>query len=148
MTEHPPEAPPDAPAGQPPLATCSFKTYTRDMGVAVRITVGRPRFFRHPYEFVAALAPFGIFNAPEFEGKPMDVKEAAFYRRLDSKREEVLAALGALADAHPGRTLVLLCYEDVHAGDACHRTWAANWFADRLGWDVPEVSPAPEPRLF
>jgi hypothetical protein len=71
----PEQAPPEqAPASPPeqggplPLVTCSYKAYEPVMGVAVRITVGRPRFFRHPYEYVSELAPFGIFKTPEFDG--------------------------------------------------------------------------------
>lgn len=131
-----------------PLTTCSYKAYKPVMGVPIRITVGRPRFFPHSYEYVQGLAPHGIFKTPEFDGKPMDVKELAFHRRCDSLRDEILADLTRIADANKGMRLVLLCYENVHAGEVCHRTWAARWFAARLGWDVPEISPTPPPALF
>lgn len=144
MTEPDPSTPP----GALPLATCSYKAYIPAMGVPVRITVGRPRFFPHPYQYVEGLAPHGIFKSAEYDGQPMDVKELAFHRRCDSLRDQILADLAGIADAHPGQRLVMLCYENVHNGEVCHRTWAARWFADRLGWDVPELSPAPPPSLF
>ena len=44
----------------PDLATCSWRKYRPEMGVAVRITLGRPpRWFGHPHEEVRLLAPPG-----------------------------------------------------------------------------------------
>ena len=42
------------------LASCSWKRYRPEMGLAVRITLGRPpRWFGHPHEEVRLLAPPG-----------------------------------------------------------------------------------------
>lgn len=38
--------------------------------------------------------------------------------------------------------LVLLCYENVHRGEVCHRRMAAEWIEQRSGLVVPEVEPA------
>ena len=57
-----------------------------------------------------------------------------------------------------GRTAILLCYENVHKGEFCHRRLVAAWLEQRLGIQVPELpyptvsvapveAPRPAPQL-
>ena len=103
--------------------------------------MGYPRFWRHgPLVFVRELAPFGIFG----KGLGPDEARRRYLDRLDAHAETIVAELAALARVHPGETLVLLCFEKrAHAGETCHRRWAAEWFADRYGIAVPELPPTP-----
>jgi Protein of unknown function, DUF488 len=122
-----------------PLSTSSWRQYRPHMGIPVRITVGRPRRFAYGFETIDELAPRGIFHNPRFEGAAESVKRAAYLQLLDEQRPQILAALHRLAVGCDSRGAVLLCFEDVWAGQSCHRRWAADWFADRLGVDVPEA---------
>jgi hypothetical protein len=124
------------------LATSRYQDFTPDMGIPIRITVGKPRFtFTHPLENVPALAPWELFSK-QYKGIDHVPTERAVYRdRLESHVEAILASLAKVAARHPGRTGVLLCFENVRGGEECHRRWAADWFAERFGWDVPELDP-------
>lgn len=89
--------------------------------------------------------------APPRELLDLKISDADARRRYldhrDERSTDVLAALADIANEHPGRPLVVLCFEDVHAGQSCHRTWFAEWMADRLGIAVEEV-PAERTTLF
>jgi hypothetical protein len=131
MSDHPPIT-------LPALATTRYSSWRPEHGVAVRTTVKHPRFWRGPkLEVARDLAPHGIF------GTDMDEHEArgAYLERLDEREDDIMAMLAALGERHHGQTLVLLCFEDVHKGEACHRRWAAEWFEGR-GIECPEL-PAP-----
>jgi Protein of unknown function, DUF488 len=94
---------------------------------------------------VRELAPYGIFG----RGLAIDEARARYVDRLDRHAEEVVAELSAIARRHPGRVLCLLCFDDVHAGEVCHRRWFADWYEARYGIVVPEVVvPGAEPTLF
>jgi hypothetical protein len=121
-----------------PLATGRYGSWRPGDGVPIRTTVGYPRFWRHgDLLFIRLLAPFGIF------GKGLDPDEAhrLYLARLDGHAEEILVALTDVANQHPGRTLCLLCFEDVHQGEACHRRWFADWYQQHFGVEVPELAP-------
>ena len=71
--------------------------------------------------------------------------------------EKIAASLRRISDEHGSKPLALLCYEDVHAGQACHRRTLARWIEEKTGQGVPElvsgmVSPKPhvpmQGRLF
>lgn len=126
------------------IATASYRSWRPEHGTPVRTSVGEPRFWRGPdLELARSLAPFGIFG--QLTG---DAARTAYLAGLDSRAHEVVAELAAIARRHPGRRLVLLCFEP--AGRVCHRRWAAGWLGQRLGLDVPELPAEPEPggRLF
>jgi hypothetical protein len=82
------------------------------------------------------LAPWGVFG----RDLPSDVARERYERRLDEKGDEVVALLARLAVEHPGEQLVLCCFEDVHAGQECHRRWLAEWLEDRYDIEVPELT--------
>ncbi|MFB9476892.1 hypothetical protein ACFFR3_46010 [Nonomuraea salmonea] len=148
---------------QPLIATCSYKAFQREMKVPghglmpcvpVRTSVGAGRMWVYSWyktgpkiEYVEELAPHGIFGNPAYASATMDVKKSAYFARLDTLSGAIEARLDSLTTKHPGHCLVLLCFEDVYSPDPaknkCHRTWAAEWFRDAAGWEVPELSPAP-----
>ena len=119
-----------------PLVTGRYQRFDRRSGVPVRTTVGAPRWKIDGLEFASTLAPYGIFGKlPEAE------MPVAYEARLEDHTGEVVRQLARLVDAHPGERLCLLCFDDVHAGEECHRRWFASWFERRFGIDVPELPP-------
>jgi hypothetical protein len=105
--------------------------------VLARITRGNARFFRHPHVRIKELEPsLAEFNLPQTpEG------DAEFTRRFKLRLSEmgpaaILAPLIAFQGDAPG--IVLLCFEDVRKGEACHRTDVAEWLADNLSMEVNE----------
>lgn len=118
------------------LATSSYKTFRPSLGVPVRITVYPPRF-KLAYdltEYVRELAPHGLLK--------LDGDE--FTRRYREQLDQLdLDALRAQFDAiqkrHDGKRVVLLCFEDVHAGEFCHRRVFADWWQERTGQLIREV---------
>lgn len=103
----------------------------------VGTTVGNPRF-KLGYELAGRcglVAPYGLF------GKGHD---AATFERLYLETrlerhgfEAIHARLAELAGDRPG--VVLLCFEDVHAGEVCHRTMFASWWKAHTAEDVDEL---------
>jgi hypothetical protein len=117
------------------LATCSWRGYRPEMGVAVRITLGRPpRWFTHPHEEVRLLAPrprvFKLKDDREFE--------AAYGQHLKAVGvERLMQRFQNLSEKHDGRRLVLLCFEA--SVEDCHRGQFARWWESRTGQAVPEL---------
>jgi hypothetical protein len=124
------------------LATCSYKAFRPEMGVPVRSSCGANRYFRWPIENGSATAPWSIFRH-EDRYPTEAVQRDRYLRQLDETADKIRAQLGEIQAKYPGQTLVLLCYEDVHAGKACHRRWFADWIAERFQVEIPEISPAP-----
>jgi hypothetical protein len=118
-----------------PLVTGRYQTWRRSDGVPCCITLGEPKFWgrRPPLVDLRVLAPWGVFDAPLDEGRRL------YRQRLDARADRIVAALARIAAEHPGEQLVLLCFEDVNAGEVCHRRWFAEWFEQRYGVVVPEV---------
>lgn len=128
------------------LATSRYQDYRPEWGVAVRITVGRPRFFPHPYGEALSLAPYELFQPPYKGIDNIDVERRVYRERLERYEQRILAELTAIADRNPGKALILLCFENVNAGQDCHRRWAAEWFSERFGWVVPEIPTKTRPQ--
>ena len=63
----------------------------------------------------------------------------AYLARLQDLAEPTIRFLSDVARANPGQPLVVLCFEDVHAGGVCHRTWFAEWMKGRFGITVKEL---------
>jgi hypothetical protein len=125
------------------LATGRYADFHPSQGVAVGITVGRPRFslrYRIAAE-VDELKPFGLvlrklpLTPEEFDAAYVRRLERVGVARLRERFDEIAAAEG-------NERLVLLCYEDVLAGQRCHRRTLARWWTERTGEPVPEVEPA------
>jgi hypothetical protein len=123
-----------------PIVTSRYAGFKPEYGVPVRITVGTPRYWKSSVngelESVLALAPYErIFwsdTATDEEMIPV------YHQRLERKIGSIVKGLAAIARGHPGRRLVLLCYEDVEK-DACHRRWFADWFESHFDIPVPEL---------
>lgn len=129
----------------PPLRlfTSRYQFFRPEFGVPIGITVGRPRFVRYAFERVSALAPHELFKPPYKDIDDVVVERRVYRERLVTHEGLILEQLAEVAARYPGQIGVLLCFEDVLAGQACHRRWAAEWFAERFGWDIPEMVPAP-----
>jgi hypothetical protein len=118
------------------LATGRYSTFRPEMGVAVATTVSLPKW-PLPYELrhhIRRLAPWGLMK---LDG---DQFTAAYRARLD--RLDVAALIerfDAISSEEGGRPLVLLCYEDVLAGQLCHRRVFAEWWFERTGQPSFEI---------
>ena len=114
------------------MKTSSFFHYTGPG----RISIARfaPRRTPAGYRIYRALAPGSWFNS---------VDEATYrelyFREILSPLDPVQTADGVqqlAGDAEP----VLLCWERLRAPEKfCHRRLVAEWFANRLGIEVPEL---------
>jgi hypothetical protein len=126
-----------------PLVTGRYQSWKPGDGVPIRSTVGYPKFWRHgPLLDATGITPYGVFG----KGLDNDTARAAYRERLDRHAGANLAGLGDIARRHRGQPLVVLCFEDVHAGQVCHRRWFAEWFEERYGIAVAEL-PATQAQL-
>jgi hypothetical protein len=105
----------------------------------VGTTVGRPRF-KLGYElagYCGKIAPYGLF------GKGLSPAEfdVGYRARLEKFGvDEITATLDELRAKHgSSKGVVLLCYEDVHAGEHCHRRTFADWWLEQTGQHVEEL---------
>ena len=120
------------------LFTGRYRTFHREFGVPVSITVGLPRW-KLGYELSHArwLAPWGLLELAD---------EEEFRRRYRARLHKLTASvirqrLQKIADERGDDRLVLLCFEDVLAGEACHRRDFAQWWEEKTGATVPEIHP-------
>jgi hypothetical protein len=128
------------------LATGRYSTFAPAQGVPIQTSIGRPKFpLRYDLtEKVPDLMPFGLLGAD----LSADEFTAAYRERLDKAGVDSLAAtFAAISARHGGARLVLLCFEDVHAGQLCHRRIFADHWLERTGQRVDEVEPAPPAQL-
>ena len=93
--------------------------------IAVGIAVGVPKWpLPYECEHYRKLAPFGLFNkcvGEEFRQK--------YFKRLDGIGvDEIRNKLGEISKMHDNNDVVLLCWEDVRKGQACHRRYFAEWW--------------------
>jgi uncharacterized protein (DUF488 family) len=66
---------------------------------------------------------------------------ARYRERLDKTGTAKLwRVFHAISRKHGGARLVLMCFENVLAGELCHRRVWADWFEERTGQHVPELS--------
>ena len=127
------------------IVTGRYADWQRSHGVPLQATVGTPKFWRGPelVDFRIA-APWGLLD-PSISD---DEAERRYLARLDRRSDAVVDRLHAIADEHQGEQLVVMCFENVHAGQVCHRRWLADWLEDRHGLVVPEVGAGDQLRLF
>ena len=62
--------------------------------------------------------------------------------RLDRHGADGIAKLAEIARRNPAERLVLLCFEDVNAGEECHRRWLAEWMEQKYQLTVTELPDA------
>ncbi|MFC9604566.1 hypothetical protein ACFTTN_14045 [Streptomyces niveus] len=122
------------------LATTRYQNWRPDGGyLPVGVTVGRPRFVRYDYVTVSVLAPHELMRG-KFKGiDNIEIERKIYRERLRVCEPEILDALDELARKYPDVPAALMCFEDVNGGLDCHRRWAAEWFGQRFGWEVPEL---------
>lgn len=117
------------------LATCSFKRFTEDMGLPVRISLGYPRWSLK-YELKAAMREL----MPRREYLRVD-SDAEFNERytaqLDWYGTKALAQkMDGLRDGWKADRLVLMCFEEDRVD--CHRGTFADWWRDKTDVQIPE----------
>jgi hypothetical protein len=98
----------------------------------IGISRGVPRRMAAGYRLYRALAPGEWFRTASTE-EYLRLYHAEILAPLDPG--EVWADLHRLAG---GKVPVLVCYEQIDAGEWCHRGIIAKWFAETLGVDVGE----------
>ncbi|MCX4609414.1 hypothetical protein [Streptomyces mirabilis] len=125
-----------------PLATTRYANWKPELGyLPVGVTVGRARFFKHPYESIPALAPWELMKGPLANIDNIAVERIVYFERLRVYEHEILAGLQELAARYPDTPACLLCFEKVaELGEACHRRWFAEWAEKRWGWEIPELA--------
>ncbi len=119
------------------LFTARYADYNPEWGVAVRISVGSPRGWRHgPLEHVRRISPYGLRHITD-----LDEFVRQYVNRLDQAGADAISTrLQEISDRHDGRPLVLCCFEDLtKPGQTCHRTMLAGWLTERLGAEVREL---------
>jgi Protein of unknown function, DUF488 len=104
----------------------------------LRITLGPPRF-RLGYELAGSiprLAPRRAYfrlACEEFRAEYLDDLQG----RLGP--DGVLELLARANETTPGDGIVLLCFENVLEGAACHRSMLADWLQTERGLVIPEL---------
>lgn len=120
------------------LFTCSFSEYHPDMGVAVRITLGRPRNMKPDAE-IRELAPH-----PSYFKASDEVFHARYIEQLDRYGHHKIQDTFTLLDEFgSGRPLILLCFERLSRDPSCHRRMFADWYQQQTGIFVPELGSKP-----
>lgn len=108
--------------------------------IPVGITRYPPRF-RLAYELKATLydlAPTAAMLTRWKQGTTIEAFLAEYEAQLEQVGiEQILGQLVAMQGV--ARGIVLLCYEDVAAGESCHRRMLAEWLKRRVGIVAPEL---------
>lgn len=117
----------------------------------VRTSVGKPRFMPEAGEwaFLSCLAPYGLLKVDDRD------QFAEQYRLRLAKHglEAIDYALRSLHECQtPGswqatppedrKPLALLCYEDLDAGEWCHRRLFAEWWQEQTGQAIEDLNTA------
>jgi hypothetical protein len=129
------EAVPFGSAPIPPgvLWTGRYQSWQPEHGRPIRTTVGAPKWWTSPPLIQCrSVTPYGVFGR---EFASADEMQAAYVAKLDRTAASVVGELVGLVRRFPGERLVLLCFDDVRAGVACHRRWFAVWWETLF--DVP-----------
>jgi uncharacterized protein YeaO (DUF488 family) len=100
--------------------------------------------FKIPYTVAARikeLAPdSGTLKSLKSEEIDWDQFEVAYIAKLDGFGAEFIESrLASVALEVGNRKLALLCFENIHEGDPCHRRTFARWFEEKTGQAVPEL---------
>ena len=109
------------------LSTSRYADYRPEWGIAIRTTVGRPRWFPHPYVHARHCTPYGVFGVYDDEAE----HRAAYIARLDRHGDDVIAEINDITDGEGG-TLLCYCRLDL-ARSFCHRLFLAQWIETRHG---------------
>lgn len=120
------------------ILTGCFSHYRPKHGIAVRISLGKPKWFPNEgrdLPFVKALAP-----APWYFDEPDDDTFRRRYRHQLHRwtPQRVLAELQGIAVAADCPRLVLCCFEADPM--QCHRSTWAQWWLEQTGEEVFDLS--------
>lgn len=138
------------------IATVNYHAYRPEMGLAVRTSIGAPRFFTHK--------PMPCWDAvyPQYHWLklPYDDYRGRYLAKLDTYGVDNLRAdIDTLADICRNESevqrLCLCCYENLSKPGAwCHRTMLATYLEQHLEVTVTELGalpvelPDPDPTLW
>ncbi len=122
--------------------------------VPVGISRGTPRFpVPYRYRLARLLAP----SRATFALRGDEAFERSYVAGLEEIGVDRIAdLLTRIGNEEGGGALALLCFEDVHAGQVCHRRMFAAWWQARTSQEVPELESRgrphhrqePQERLF
>ena len=107
------------------------------------VSIGKPRF-KTGYEIreqCYALAPKGYMLKMEYE----PYREAYFKKLEEIGADKIIGIVQRMDERaqEEGKTLVLLCYEDLRKPDQwCHRTLFAEWWQKMTGEVINELEEA------
>jgi hypothetical protein len=112
--------------------------------VPVGISRGVPRFkLPYRYRMLRLLSPtretFSIRNAEAFERAYLSHLQELGVKQITDRLRQISCE-------HGGSPLALLCYEDVHDGEFCHRRMFASWWKEQTGQEVLELDDGVEVR--
>jgi hypothetical protein len=112
--------------------------------VPVGISKGPPRWpLPYRYKLLRLLAP----SRETFALQDLEKFQHSYLAGLEEiGAEKIAQALRKISDEHGGRPLALLCYENIHAGETCHRRMFADWWKEKTSQDVPELNGSIEVR--
>jgi hypothetical protein len=120
----------------------NFELLSSGLVVPVRISMFPPQRLlgEFPYELKYSLKAL----QPEWH---MVGEWARFstgmWRKLDTiGAEKIAAQLATISKAEEGKSLALLCFEDVTQarGHRCHRVVASLWWLEQTGSEIPELT--------
>jgi hypothetical protein len=107
--------------------------------VPVGVSRGTPRFpVGYRYRRLMELAPdpwmLGIESDERFE--------EVYVKKLERLGvDRIMEGLTKISVEEGGKDLCLLCFEDLtKPGEVCHRRMFADWWTERTGKDVPELT--------
>ena len=110
--------------------------------MAIRATNTAPRGWRGPP--LVHVRPITPSPKVAFDKSITDAEaEQLYLRQLDDLGDVVVGDLAIVARQYPGQALIVLCFEDVEAGESCHRRWFAGLDARPLtgssspSWRLP-----------
>lgn len=102
----------------------------------VGISIGAPRFkIAYPVIRLKELMP--RYPMMKLHGDEFKLVYLAYLQSLTAAR--VIALLEQTSRANGDADLVLLCFEDVNAGQLCHRRYLAEFLVHHLGIEIPEL---------
>jgi hypothetical protein len=107
--------------------------------VPVRISMIDPReLLDLPYEIAASVPE--LMPERDHLGEWRNFSPR-FWRKLDTiGPEKILPKLAGISNDHGGRPLALCCFEDLTAGDECHRAVVMASLRDVAGVEVREIT--------
>jgi len=119
------------------LRTCSYAEYRPEMGVPLRISLGRPKWWTTPIPesaFVPEITPKGWYLR-----SPERAYLAAYDAQLARYGPELIQARFDTIAAEHGEPLVLLCFENLASGAWCHRSLFSAYWRQQTGQEIPEL---------